>query len=342
MANIILTYKCNLKCPYCFANEFVNKINEEISFENFLKVLEFIKRTPKEKIGLIGGEPTLHKQFGDFLNVINKDKSINSVILYTNGIYADNYVNELKNKKFDILINCNSPANLGNSVYLKLKENISLFHKKKSSKNITLGINIYDKNADYSYIIDLLKENNQNKLRLSIVVPNEKHNLDPINSFKSYKNTLLDLIMKLEKQNIVPFYDCNTLPDCIWTEEEQKYLLSLKKISEKNKTPFNLLHDNGFCGPTIDILPSLNAIRCFGFSELEKINIFEYSNINDLRKYFIVNWDFYCRHILSSENCIDCAAPKTAQCSCGCMTYKIENVINLKKYANEINNEFLK
>ena len=33
MANIFLTRKCNLKCPYCFADEFVNKKNEEVTLE---------------------------------------------------------------------------------------------------------------------------------------------------------------------------------------------------------------------------------------------------------------------------------------------------------------------
>ena len=29
MPNIMLTYRCNLNCPYCFANEFVNKKNTD-------------------------------------------------------------------------------------------------------------------------------------------------------------------------------------------------------------------------------------------------------------------------------------------------------------------------
>ena len=40
MANIFLTSKCNLACPYCFANEFVNKENEEITIEKMLEVIQ--------------------------------------------------------------------------------------------------------------------------------------------------------------------------------------------------------------------------------------------------------------------------------------------------------------
>ena len=53
MANIFLTRKCNLKCPYCFADEFVNKKNEEVTLENFEKILNFIKKDGTSRIGLI-------------------------------------------------------------------------------------------------------------------------------------------------------------------------------------------------------------------------------------------------------------------------------------------------
>ena len=54
MANIFLTRKCNLKCPYCFASEFVNKENEEVTLENFKKIVDFIKKNGTKRIGLIG------------------------------------------------------------------------------------------------------------------------------------------------------------------------------------------------------------------------------------------------------------------------------------------------
>lgn len=37
MANIMMTDACNLNCPYCFANEFVNKNKNEITEEAFDK-----------------------------------------------------------------------------------------------------------------------------------------------------------------------------------------------------------------------------------------------------------------------------------------------------------------
>ncbi len=37
MANIMINEDCNLRCPYCFANEFVNKKTNNVTEENFIK-----------------------------------------------------------------------------------------------------------------------------------------------------------------------------------------------------------------------------------------------------------------------------------------------------------------
>lgn len=71
MANIFLTRKCNLKCPYCFADEFVNQKNQDVTLENFKKILNFIKVDKTSKVGLIGGEPTLHPKFNEILDKRN-------------------------------------------------------------------------------------------------------------------------------------------------------------------------------------------------------------------------------------------------------------------------------
>ena len=83
MPNIMLTYRCNLHCPYCFANEFVNKQNTDISVSNFRKAVDFLTRTGTASIGLIGGEPTLHPAFQILMEMLIADRRISGVTLYT-------------------------------------------------------------------------------------------------------------------------------------------------------------------------------------------------------------------------------------------------------------------
>ena len=116
MANIFLTRKCNLKCPYCFADEFVNKENEEFTLENFKKVVDFIKTDGIGRIGLIGGEPTIYSHFREAIEILNADEKINEVVIYTNGLNLDKYLDILGNEKICFLINCNSASDIGEAI----------------------------------------------------------------------------------------------------------------------------------------------------------------------------------------------------------------------------------
>ena len=95
MPNIMLTYSCNLKCPYCFANEFVNKESSRISIENFAKAISFLTKEDIARVGLIGGEPTLHPEFKTILEMLITNRRISEVTLYTNGLQVDRYIEQL-------------------------------------------------------------------------------------------------------------------------------------------------------------------------------------------------------------------------------------------------------
>ena len=156
MANIVLTDVCNLKCPYCFAGEFVNHSKNEILMEYFLCAKEFILSGKNHAIGLIGGEPLLHSHFREILQNLIMDERVNEVIVYTNGIHCDKYINEFGNEKFRFLINCNAPSDIGEQQFGRLQENLELMIRERYMKNrITLGINMYKADFEYEYILEL-------------------------------------------------------------------------------------------------------------------------------------------------------------------------------------------
>lgn len=60
---IHLTEGCNLNCTYCYENNYYNKINNEISFENIKKIIDRESDTNGQSclITFYGGEPLLKK-----------------------------------------------------------------------------------------------------------------------------------------------------------------------------------------------------------------------------------------------------------------------------------------
>lgn len=335
MANIFLTKKCNLKCPYCFADEFVNKEKDEVTLENFNKILEFIKTDPNERVGLIGGEPTLHPHFADFISILKNDEQVKSAIIYTNGLELDKYIQLLKDDKFRFLINCNSPLDLGETLYSKLKSNIELLAKELPDK-YTLGINLYSKDMNYSYIFDLLKLTNNHNVRFSTALPNDykEATKDVLKNFNEFKPFLFEFFNDCYSNKIVPSNDCNSIPSCLLDVEDKKVMIKLKLLADKFNV-LNTVQTANLCEPVIDILPDLNAVRCFGLSKNLKVPIDNFKSIQNLRKYFVNKIDLYANLSFLNEDCEDCKVRLLNKCGV-CFTYKLCKMNKLKQAVNDL------
>ena len=154
MANIMITEQCNLHCEYCFANEFVNgNKKNEIAINDFKNILDFILGDGSEiQIGLIGGEPTLHSEFDQILDILIMDERVKQVTLYTNGILLKDYADKLSNQKFHFLINCNDIKSK-KMLFGQFMESLDMVFERVPER-VALGSNFYKPDYDYQYILE--------------------------------------------------------------------------------------------------------------------------------------------------------------------------------------------
>ncbi len=76
---VLLTGRCDFRCTYCDEEQFALK--KELSFENYMHVLDFIDNKvtkPISNIHLFGGEPTLNK---DIFKMVEETKKRNNIYL---------------------------------------------------------------------------------------------------------------------------------------------------------------------------------------------------------------------------------------------------------------------
>ena len=102
MSGISLINKCQLNCKYCFAKDIIktSKTKEEISIENFKYVLDFLKTGNSEQpLKLVGGEPMLHSRFSEIIDIVKNDKYFNNVMIFTNGLDLDKYIDLVNDSK---------------------------------------------------------------------------------------------------------------------------------------------------------------------------------------------------------------------------------------------------
>ena len=88
MANVLLTEKCARACPYCFAKEYLKDSKENtLSWENLIYIADLFEASNEKHLSLLGGEPTLHPDFVDFvMYLIQRHFRVN---IFTNGILSN-------------------------------------------------------------------------------------------------------------------------------------------------------------------------------------------------------------------------------------------------------------
>ncbi len=337
----MMTDRCNLNCPYCFANEFVNKDSNDITREAFQEALSFLLGDgTNHSVGLIGGEPTTHPRFDELLRMAILDRRADTVVVYTNGLLIDRYIDLLTHEKVHLLINCNSPSVIGVEKYQKTVSNIDmLVNDRLRTEKIALGINLYGQSFEYEYIIDLLRRYNLNRLRVSITVPNESatRNNDAHDYFLEIKPRLLVFFEALLNLNIIPYFDCNKIPRCLISDEE---LNSFKRFLDNPTVRDAILKSNISstivrCSPVIDVLQDLTAVRCFGLSRTTRCEIKNFAGIADLKNYYIRSVDAYGFNTTYSSHCNDCYDRKTLRCEGGCLAFKEREIEQLSNLVDE-------
>jgi len=317
VANIALLNRCNLRCPYCFANNYTADERQDIDIAKFGELLDFC--APEREVGIIGGEPLLHPNFDTLAEILAYDMRFMRVTVFTNGIFINKHLDALLNRKFHLLINVNSKADTSSAAFESVDNNIDMLITAGMKENITLGINVYQKNQDFSDFLYLVKKYGFKKIRVSVVIPHDKSQ-GGISYFKSMKKTLFSLYESLKELDCCPCYDCNAIPECVYSAREKAFLRTLPFANEYERAIF--MGERSVCSPVIDLYPDGTATRCFGCYDMDRVNISEFKSINDLKNYFFMKIDSRLVHKLSRQECEKCYKYKTFACFGGCLCYK--------------------
>ena len=330
MPNIMLTYRCNLRCPYCFANEFVNGRTDEITPENFERALAFVTARRPVHLGLIGGEPTLHPHFGEFLQRVIEHPRIASATVYTNGIRLNGFEDLLAHPKLSLLVNWNPPGQIGENAFGRIRGNVdTLVFERGMRGRVNLGLNLDGKDFDYGYMVDLLERYGLKKLRISLAVPNfpEGCGADVLEYFRGFKPFLLGLFARMDAIGVLPYYDCNRPPYCIWTPEERQWIEAyVARHSAPGDQESTLVNTKSFCRPVIDILPDLHAVRCFGMSFFEQVDIGRVPSLDELEAHFMRTIDRKAFRVHAAPECDTCPLRRQWLCCQGCMGFKADEI----------------
>ena len=329
MANIMVNDVCNLKCPYCFANEYVNgDTSTDITYANFKKAVDWINKSSDidktaHRVALIGGEPLLHHQFEDLIEYASRERRPGQELLvFTNGIYADKYVDLFSRHRVSLLLNINSYEDIGQKAYDRLVNNIRLLRLK--GVHASIGINFYKADQDMSFILNIIKEFGFLSLRIGIVSPNteEKRSMGSFFYYNEIKDSLMNFIEECAKLGCAAHFDCQKIPFCIMRHLTDR----VRKIEEENHVSLDLFDCRG-CHPVLDITTDLKVARCFGVSKREDtypMDLFETEH--HAEDFFRTNYDNPGLLIPGNPECVTCKERVFGYCQGGCLSYKLDKI----------------
>ena len=168
---IEITNICNLNCSFCAKN---SRQKEFLSLENFNILIDKIKNYTNYLYFHIMGEPTLHPNINEFIDVASKNFNIN---ITTNGTFIDKISDNKNIRQINISLH---------SINDNLKEHLHFIFEnseKLLNNNTIVNYRLWVKNNYYDEIVKIINEyykvdvlnlkNKKIKTNLYIDFPNE-------------------------------------------------------------------------------------------------------------------------------------------------------------------------
>jgi radical SAM protein with 4Fe4S-binding SPASM domain len=283
--------------------------------ENFRKAIDWIEKEKEaiNRIALLGGEPTLHPQFVEFIKYLLPKKL--GILVFTNAMIEDNIFykdiidiaveNKVRNfTELGFCVNMNEPK------YRSDKENrLQDTFFKQLGRVSSLSFNIFEESFNPYFLIDTIKKYNLiGNVRLGLAMPlGNKNNYLNIESYQNVSNNIMIFIREATKNKIFVGFDCGFIR-CMFSEKDIQELDTLKTST--------ISFD---CGPSIDIYPNLEITSCYPMSNILKVKMSDYTSVNHL----FSHWEEEMSKLNTIyDKCKTCSHLINEKCGGGCKAYR--------------------
>lgn len=326
MYNIILLNKCNLRCSYCFAEDYMHgeeAVSSDVMSEAvFDSTLDLLEASHADHASLLGGEPTLHPQFRKFwLKALERNMvfSLKSNALWDRDLL--NFLNQHTSPLYHYLLNINGPEHLTERQWETVKYNV----KNLKSDNIHFQFNIQKPDFDWKWIVDFAKETNVKHIKWSLSAPihSESTVSNEFASYKSFKHnqsSRLYEFMKVCADSGIKTIGFHGPTPC---------LISNEQMDDLRKSGSDI---DGRCIPVFDIFPDKTIHFCFPLKDFIKPpKIDEVEDLAEVKGIFMRELASLRTHSFPWDECLACPEAISGNCHGGCLSQKKMKTLDVTK-----------
>ena len=290
----------------------MNRASEpDMTWGNFIRVMDFLVRSDTRVLRLLGGEPTLHPEFERMVDYAVKAGF--HVHVFTNGMMRAEIADFLSSYASDqISALCNvSPQARDTERMLRRRE----YALEKLGSKVSVGITITSAEFDYDGLVDMIARHQLKKrIRIGLAQPivgEANEYLKPA-EYRAVGARLAEMARECIEKDILIGFDCG-LTLCMFSEEQ---IGTLATCSE------------GFscvCRPIIDIGPALDVWHCFPLSEVLNLQLDGSATRSQIvRHYERITHPF--RVLGCKPQCLKCDHLRRGQCTGGCLAHAINSL----------------
>jgi len=311
-AGISLTYQCPEECNFCCSKELSNIFPQIMSPNDFKKILTWLIKQNFNCVGLVGGEPTCHPDFGKICEILHKTKipSKTKIYLLVKGT-------SLKEKNLESI---SIQKNIVVQIHISIDDmqcdvrrshlhSILRYIRKRGIPLIfrTVLKNPSAVNIDYSSLLQLISHR-KTVLRFSF------DSLTAIDEsiVSRMAEGSIDFIDQCYKNNIYAV-SVRPIPKCFFSP------VQLSKYSKH--IMFNCMKNDLNLGPHFTINPDLSCFLCCSTRYRIK-NILQYNDTKELRKIYNIRLKEYFDKP-AFDKCLSCKEYIKRRCLGSCLGHRI-------------------
>ena len=288
----------------------------DMSREIFLDLVDWMTRDPylRNTVHLMGGEPTLHKDFVQMVQTVQKKNLEVKIFSNLATKNAPEYAKDLKDLPVRWIINVNLPETRSANQDKNLRESLQILKDK-----VTLTFNMVPELCSQDWLIDLICEYKLNKnIKVGFVLPNLSHTNEHLKEedYPKVARRVVDFASVCEKFDISLEYECG-IPWCSFNSEQ------LGELWHLNSEFFSS------CNSILDITPDGHVIYCLPLATFRAVHFANFKNYPEAKRWFESILTPY-RPLGSTPRCFSCNLLRLGVCRGGCMARILHGAKNIR------------
>ncbi len=279
---LVIINSCNRDCPFCFEGEFRHGPQQRMSLADVEALCRFFRiaeSSTDEAVSLLGGEPTLHPELLDIIDLIGDHCPGKRILLLTNLTCERELLAELLMRRVSLLVNIVEPALNTPAQQAAIDDNLALLSE---APNIvySAATTIHALDQDFGFFYEFLRRDRLRQVynvRLGLSAPGFQFGNEFAREMTSaWGEKYLEVARGIHRVNPMiglsgecPVNLCQVAPEAY--AELVPHVAFLKSVCAE---------------PNLDILPDFSTHWCFGTRHLPGMvidNIFDYPNEAALR-----------------------------------------------------------